>query len=137
MTRSPLSRTKRLFVAIVSAAMLAISFTAVASADTIKPTDNTGTVADGETRADPQQCKQYKDWYDGDIKAGDTKSADYYKNLADRRGCKWAERRVTSTKGYGTVTTEPVGINPGPVTTEPVVDSGIVTTTPITVLLLP
>jgi hypothetical protein len=134
MSPSPFSRPKRLFVAIVSVAVLAIGFAApVASADTIKPTDNSGTVADGETRADPAQCKQYKVWYDDDVKAGNQKSADYYKNLADRRGCRWAERIVGPTTQPGTVTTEPIGINPGPVSSGTLVDSGSVTTS-ITVM---
>ena len=128
MTRTPLRRTKRLFVAIAAVAMLALSFTAVASA--VDPSDNSGTVKTGETRADPDQCKNYKKWYDDDVKAGDAKEAAVDKQRADDRGCRWAERIVGPATQPGTVTTPPTSINPGPVTTQPIMDWGSVTTTP-------
>jgi hypothetical protein len=90
-----LRRTRRLTLIVCGLAVLAAGSTAsVASAEKIKPTDNTGTVKKGETRADGKQCKNYKSWYDGDVKAGDAKGAAYDKQLADDRGCRWAEMRV-------------------------------------------
>src|SRR4051812_6347690 len=92
---SKFRRTKRIAVIVCGLAVLGAGTTAsVASADKIDPKDNTGTVKKGETRADGNQCNNYKNWYDGDVKAGDAKGAAYDKQLADDRGCKWAERRV-------------------------------------------
>ena len=70
MSRSQVRRRRRLFVPIIGAAVLAIGFSApVASAvqdaggATIVDGVNDGTVAEGETRADAQQCANYKKWW--------------------------------------------------------------------------
>ena len=127
MNRSQLNRLSRLFVGILAAAVLAVSFTAVASAEVaIVKGVNDGAVAKDQTRADTSQCQQYKDWYAQDQKTKEKPT--YYKDLAAKRGCNWAQRTVAPIKQPGRVTTEPVGINPGPVTTAPVIDSGAVAT---------
>jgi hypothetical protein len=107
-------RRRRLLVPVI-AALLALGAAApIASAEpVIKKGVNDGTVADGHTRADAEQCRNYKSWYDADVKAGDTKGATYTKTLADSRGCRWAERLVTTGDLSQTVAPEPSGINPG------------------------
>jgi hypothetical protein len=134
MSRSPFSRTKRLFIAIASAAMLAMSFATAANAEVvIEKGVNDGKVADGQTRADASQCNMYKDWYNQDKKSGTSTNPNYYKDLAAKRGCNWAQRTVVGLTQPGKIATQPVGINPGPITQEPLVDSGRVTT-PVLVL---
>ena len=89
MIRSKAGRRKRLLVSTVTAAVMALGvLVPTASAE-----DNNGTVAKGETRATPEQCDMYKKWYNDDLNAKppNPKGAEYTKNLADRRGCKWAE----------------------------------------------
>ena len=103
MSRSQVRRRRRLFVPIIGAAVLAIGFSApVASAvqdaggATIVDGVNDGTVAEGETRADAQQCANYKKWWLADVKPPnrDLAGANYTRKLADGRGCRWAEGRL-------------------------------------------
>jgi hypothetical protein len=110
-------------VPIISAVVVALAFSApVASA--VEATDNSGTL-DGDpppTRADPAQCANYKKWYDADLaaKPPDKKGAAYTKNLADSRGCRWAERLVVQQSvRESSAAPQPVGVSPGETTTEP------------------
>jgi len=91
MSRSQVRRRRRLFVPIIGAAVLAIGFSApVASAvqdaggATIVDGVNDGTVAEGETRADAQQCANYKKWWLADVKPPnrDLAGATYTRKLA-------------------------------------------------------
>jgi hypothetical protein len=96
------NRSKQFIVIVAGAA--ALTFGPAASiAQAVDNTDNTGPVKDGETRADGSQCQNYKNWYDGDVKAGNTKDATYDKNLAAGRGCKWAQARVAGSGHWGDV----------------------------------
>ena len=90
MISSKTGRRKRLFVSVATAAVMACGVLAP-TASALE--DNGGTVDGKETRATPEQCKMYKDWYNADLNAKppNPKGAEYTKGLADRRGCKWAE----------------------------------------------
>ena len=98
MIRSKTLRGKRLLVSVATAAVMACGV----FAPTASAVENDGTVADGETRASDAQCKMYKDWYNADLNAKppNPKGAEYTKNLADRRGCKWAEAATAPAASY-------------------------------------
>jgi len=130
MSRSQVRRRRRLFVPIIGAAVLAIGFSApVASAvqdaggATIVDGVNDGTVAEGETRADAQQCANYKKWWLADVKPPnrDLAGANYTRKLADGRGCRWAEGRlaVEESLQQSSAAPQPVGVSPGETTTGP------------------
>jgi hypothetical protein len=110
-------RRRRLLVPVI-AALLALGASApIASAEVVIVKNvNDGTLSGDHTRADAEQCRNYKAWYDADKKAGDTKGATYTKNLADARGCRWAERLVTTGDLSQTIAPEPSGISPGETT---------------------
>ena len=115
MSRSQVRRSRRLFVPVISAAVLALAFSApMASAEVvIKKGVNDGTL-DGESRADAAQCAMYKEWSSTEAKKGNTTGATYWKNLADRRGCRWAERlAVEQSIREASSAPQPVGVSPG------------------------
>jgi hypothetical protein len=130
MSRSQVRRRRRLFVPIIGAAVLALGFSApVASAvqdaggATIVDGVNDGTVAEGTTRADAQQCANYKKWWLADVKPPnrDLAGANYTRRLADERGCRWAEGRLATEESLrqSSAAPQPVGVSPGETTTGP------------------
>jgi hypothetical protein len=79
------SKARNIITALALSAGLLGAITPLASAE-----DNSGTVSAGQTRASEDQCKMYKEWYEGDKKANNDKDTKYDKNLAKERGCVWA-----------------------------------------------
>jgi hypothetical protein len=79
------SKARNIITALALSAGLFGAIAPLASAE-----DNSGTVSPGQTRASQDQCKMYKEWYEGDKKANNDKDAKYDKNLAKERGCVWA-----------------------------------------------
>jgi hypothetical protein len=110
-----LTSTKRLMLLVMGAAVLAVGPASNAAAETATCKDkpgpdcaNTGGVAINQSKADPDQCRNYKNWYDQDTKDKNTTGATYDKNLAKSRGCNWAAMRVTTTNSTRTPRPKPV-----------------------------
>jgi hypothetical protein len=101
------SKARNIIAALALSAGLFGAIAPLASAE-----DNSGTVSPGQTRASQDQCKMYKEWYEGDKKANNDKDAKYDKNLAKERGCVWAAVVVKQVPVGPVVGVGPIKVGP-------------------------